>query len=115
MAMKVERLVPAPDRQTRFAWSHHVTVPNEPGCYALVTYHGDVLYVGLATASIRNRMASHLDTQAKRDGSRLGVPFWFYYLVRPGLEVGSVERGWMNLAILEDGTMPPLNRVYSPL
>ena len=113
--MKIERLVPPPDRQTRFAWSHHVTVPSEPGCYALVTYDGDVLYVGLATASIHARMGSHLDTSLKRQGSRAGVPFWFYYLVCPTLEVSSVERGWMNQAILEDGEMPPLNRIYSPL
>jgi hypothetical protein len=112
--MKVERLVPAPDQQTRFAWSHHVTVPNEPGCYALVTYHGDVLYVGLAT-NIRNRMGTHLDTPSKREGRGPGVPFWFYYIVRPPLGIGPVERGWMNQAILEDGEMPPLNRIYSPL
>lgn len=113
--MKIERLLPAPDRRAQFAWSHHVTVPNEPGCYALVTYHGDVLYVGLASGSIKNRMGSHLDTPAKRVGGTPGVPFWFYYLMRPAADVGPVERGWMNQAILEDGEMPPLNRVYSPL
>jgi excinuclease UvrABC nuclease subunit len=90
-------------------------VPDKPGCYALVTYHGDVLYVGLATGSIRSRMGNHLDTEAKRKGTELGVPFWFYYLVRTAVEVASVERGWMNQAILADGEMPPLNKVYSPI
>jgi hypothetical protein len=113
--MKVERLFPVPDRQTQFAWSHHVTVPDQPGCYALVTYSGDVLYVGLATTNIRSRMGSHLDAPAKRNGSRLGVPLWFYYVVRSAVEVGRIERGWMNQAILEDGDIPPLNQVYSPL
>ena len=113
--MKVERLVPAPNQKTQFAWSHHVTVPNEPGCYVLATYHDDVLYVGLATASIQNRMGAHLDTPSKRKGDLAGVPFWFHYLVRPAIEVRPIERGWMNQAILEDGDMPPLNRVYSPL
>ena len=113
--MKVERLVPTPDQKTQFAWSHHVAVPNQPGCYALVTYHGDVLYVGLAARSIQNRMGAHLDTPVKRQGGPLGVPFWFFYLVRPALDVGSVEKGWMNQAILEDGEIPPLNRIYSPL
>lgn len=113
--MKVDCLVPCPDHQTKFAWSHHVTVPDEPGCYVITTYHGDVLYVGLATASIRSRMGSHLDSPAKRVGGPMGEPFWFYYLVRGADEVGSIERGWMNQAILEDGEMPPLNRVYSPL
>lgn len=113
--MRVERLSPAPDNQTQFAWSHHVTVPDQAGCYALATYNGDVLYVGLATASIRSRMGSHLDSPAKRKGCDLGVPFWFYYILRTDTEVGPIERGWMNQAILEDGEMPPLNQVYSPL
>ena len=90
-------------------------MPEEPGCYALVTYAGDVLYVGLATTSIRSRIESHLDTPLKRRGADSGVPFWVYYLVRLAAEVGPIERGWMNGAILEDGEMPPLNRIYSPL
>ena len=113
--MKVDRLFPSPDQRTQFAWSHRVTVPDKPGCYALVTYNGDVLYVGLATGSIRSRMGSHLDTPAKRAGGPLGVPFWFDYLLLTGTDVAAIERGWMNQAILEDGEMPPLNRIYSPL
>jgi hypothetical protein len=118
--MRVERLSPCPDHKTQFAWSSHVTVPDvtvpdQPGCYALATYHGDVLYVGLATVSIRSRMGNHFDTAAKRRGSDAGVPFWFYYLVWPAIEVAPVERGWMNQAVLADGEMPPLNKVYSPI
>lgn len=60
-------------------------------------------------------MGNHLDTEAKRAGTHLGVPFWFYYLVRGDSAVAPIERGWMNQAILEDGEMPPLNKVYSPL
>ena len=112
--MRVERLSPAPDQKTQFTWAHHIVVPDQPGCYALVTYDGDVLYVGLATVSIRRRMGSHLDTPAKRSGNHLGVPFWFYYALRTAVEVGPIERGWMNQAILEDGQIPPLNQVYSP-
>src|SRR5579862_5813782 len=113
--MRVGDLSPAPDNKTRFAWSHNVTVPEKPGCYALVTFHGDVLYVGLATANIRSRMRNHLDTAAKRAGASSGVPFWFYYLVEVDRPVGPIERGWMNQAILADGEMPPLNKIYSPL
>ena len=113
--MRVERLSPLPDQKTQFAWSHHGTVPDSPGCYALVTYRGDVLYVGLATSSVRSRLGAHLDTPDKRQGNNLGVPFWLYYILRPATEVHAVERGWMNQAILEEGEMPPFNRVYSPL
>ena len=113
--MRIERLTPAADQKTRFAWSHHVTVPVHPGCYALVTFGGDVLYVGQATKSIRDRMGKHLETDAKRNGTAVGVPFWFYYTVISDSVVAPVERGWMNQAILEDGQMPPLNKVYGPL
>jgi hypothetical protein len=113
--MQAGQLVPKPDQRTRFAWSHHVTVPDKPGCYALVTYSGDVIYVGLATESIRSRMGSHLDTEAKRRGTDLGVPFWFDYLVQEPSKVPAIERGWMNQALLADGMMPLLNKAYSPL
>ncbi|GAB9091197.1 hypothetical protein BDS110ZK4_26870 [Bradyrhizobium diazoefficiens] len=113
--MRADQLSPKPSQRTRFAWSHHVTVPDKPGCYALVTYNGDVIYVGLATGSIRSRMGSHLDTEAKRKGTHLGVPFWFDYLVGDSAKVAAIERGWMNQAILADGEMPSLNKIYSPL
>ncbi|HEY3973939.1 MAG TPA: hypothetical protein VGM18_13115 [Candidatus Sulfotelmatobacter sp.] len=84
------------------------------GCYALVAYSGEVLYVGLATDSIRDRMQVHLETPEKRALGTKGVPFWFYYLLRKPAEVTAVERGWMNQSILENGDMPLLNKVYSP-
>lgn len=113
--VRVEELVPVADHRTQFAWSHHVLVPSQPGCYALVTYSGCVLYVGLASSSIRDRMGIHLDTEEKRKGRDLGVPFWFYYFLCLSEEVNRVERGWMNQAILADGDTPALNKVYSPL
>ena len=113
--MKIDRLSPLPDNKTQFAWSHHATLPEQSGCYALATYAGDVLYVGLATTSVRARIGAHLDSPLKRQGAVSGVPFWVYYILRSPLEVGPVERGWMNQSILEDGEMPPLNRVYSPI
>jgi hypothetical protein len=60
-------------------------------------------------------MGSHLDAVVKRKGSDVGVPFWFYYILLPAANVGPVERGWINQAILADGEIPPLNRVHSPL
>jgi len=113
--MRVDQLSPKPDQRTRFAWSHNVTIPDKPGCYALVTFKDDILYVGLATSSVRSRMGCHLDTDTKRKGTQLGVPFWFYYLLGDSTKVAAIERGWMNQAILFDGEMPPLNKVYSPL
>lgn len=113
--MRADQLSPKPDQRTCFAWSHHITVPDEPGCYALITFSGDLLYVGLATVSVRSRMGDHLDTEAKRAGTSLGVPFWFEYLIAGPAKVAAIERGWINQAILADGKMPALNKVHSPL
>ena len=113
--MHVDKLRPLPQERTEFAWSRHQGVPDHSGSYALVTYSGEVLYLGLATRSIRDRMAAHLDTPEKRKPDGWRAPFWFYYVVRPAVDVASIERGWMNQAILEDGTMPVLNKVYSPI
>jgi hypothetical protein len=60
-------------------------------------------------------MGNHLDTDAKRAGTNRGVPFWLYYLVETKGRVAPIERGWMNQAVLEDGEMPPLNKIYSPV
>ena len=113
--MRVDQLRPLPDQRTEFAWSHHVMVPAQPGCYVLANYAGEVLYVGLASVSIHDRMGIHLDTGAKRKPSAFGVPFWFYYLLTTPTQVAPTERGWMNQAILEDGSMPILSKVYSTL
>ena len=113
--MNVSKLLPFPEHRTQFAWPYYVTVPEQGGCYALASYDEQVLYVGLATGNIRQRMAVHLDTPSKRNNGPLGVPFWFYYILCTPTEVGPVERGWMNQAFLEDGKMPPLNKVYSPI
>ena len=60
-------------------------------------------------------MKAHLDTPEKRAPGKFGVPFWFYYLPSDACEVNKIERGWMNQSIIEDGEMPPLNKVYSPV
>lgn len=114
--MKITSLKPLPTGRVQFAWSHFKQVPEQPGCYALATFSDDVLYVGLATSSISSRILAHLDNSEKRTGGRLGVPFWCYFLlVHEAHAVGTIERGWINQAILEDGEMPCLNKVHSPV
>jgi hypothetical protein len=113
--MKVNTLSPLPSRRELFAWSHHSRVPQEPGCYVLTTFSGDILYVGLATVSIRDRMGKHLDTKEKRGSGSLGTAYWFHYLLQPPKDVAFVERGWINQAILETGARPPFNKIDSPV
>src|SRR4051794_25606863 len=113
--LTVDQLIPVPRGRIQFAWSHVVAVPETPGCYALVTYSGMVLYVGLASVSVQDRMKAHLETPEKRRASNLGVAYWFYYLDCPSAQVNFTERGWMNQAILVDGNIPPLNKIYSTM
>ncbi len=113
--MKIDRLSPLPMKREVFAWSHHSRVPAQAGCYVLTNFSGEVLYVGQATVSIRDRMGSHLDSDEKRAVGTLGAAYWFYYLLRDDKEVGFVERGWINQSIRETGSRPPLNKIDSPV
>ncbi len=113
--LMVETLRPEITARLRFAWSEHFRVPDCAGCYALVTLQSEVLYVGLATKSIRSRFGAHLDTPEKRVAGPQGVAHWFYFLLLSSDRVGKVEQGWMNQAILATGALPPFNKVESPL
>jgi hypothetical protein len=113
--MKVTCLTPTPAKRELFAWSRHSTVPAKPGCYVLATFADEVLYVGLASVSVRDRMGNHLDNIEKRAVGALGAAYWFYYHLCDSQKVASIERGWINNAILETGSRPPLNKIDSPL
>lgn len=104
-----------PSERTQFSWSENKQVPEGPGCYVIATMDDTVLYVGQATRSVRARMAAHLESAEKRKGINGIVPFWFYYLAADPQSVGAIEGGWINQSILEDGMIPPLNRVHSPV
>jgi len=112
--ISVEQLRPSPRSRIEFAWSHFKQVPNESGCYVLTTFGGDVMYVGQATSSIRDRFCAHLDTPEKRALGPFGVAFWFYYFVCEPNRVSSIEQGWMNVSILKTGQRPILNKVDAP-
>ena len=113
--MLVAALNPAVTTCTEFHWSHHKGVPDEPGCYVIAAFDQTVLYVGLASKSLRGRMGNHLDDPIKRKGASGRLPYWFHYLPLLASEVQAVERGWINQSILDDGQLPPLNRVHSPI
>lgn len=113
--MKIELLSPIPKTKVQFSWSCHRMVPDESGCYAITSYAGEILYVGLAKKSIRSRMGKHLDTPEKREVQKLGAAYWFFYILADAKEVNKIERGWMNQSILNDGKKPILNKIYSPL
>ena len=113
--MRVTSLRPAVVEHTEFLWSRHVEVPTVPGCYVLAAFDMTVLYVGLASKNLAGRMGNHLEDDLKRKGWAGKIPYWFYYLRLPAAGVRTLERGWLNQSILEDGALPPLNRVHSPI
>lgn len=115
MTVQLATLSPAAEHRQQFLWSANREVPDTAGCYALVAFDGTVLYVGLASSSIRTRMGAHLDDPEKRKGAMGKIPYWFYYKVLSPHDVRQVERGWLNQSILSDGCLPPLNRVHSPI
>lgn len=110
--MKVEKLVPPPSGRLSFRRSHQKFLGPRPGCYALVTFSGVVLYVGL-TINLHRRMGNHLDTPAKTAETAEGRAFWFYW--KETAQINKVERTWMNIHIQHEGRIPILNSIYSPL
>jgi len=110
--MTVSELVPQPVACESFLRSRCAFVPETSGCYVLTTFSKVVLYVGLAT-NLRKRMNDHLDSPEKTKPTEKGRAVLFHWLESP--DITAVERTWMNIHIEHDGTLPPLNKVYSPI
>jgi len=109
--MNIDRLQPPPTHSERFARSSEKFVPIEAGCYALGTFDGTVLYVGLAT-NLRRRLGQHLDSPSKTQETTLGRAVTFHWL--PTADINRVERTWLNTHVHHEGQYPLLNKVYSP-
>ena len=110
--MKLDMLVPQPVKCEIFKRSRERFIPEKSGCYVMTTFANDVLYVGLAK-NLRSRINNHLDSDEKTSRTALGRATYFYWL--EGLEIGKIERTWMNIHIQYEGVLPPLNTVYSPV
>lgn len=110
--MKLELLVPKPVGSESFRRHRERFVPEKPGCYALTNFGRDVLYIGL-TKSLRRRLNEHLDNEAKTGLTTLGRAVFFYWLESEDLN--KVERTWLNIHLSNEGRLPILNSVYSPI
>ena len=71
-----------------------------------------MLYIGLAE-NLRRRMNDHLDSPSKASETRLGRAVLFHWLETA--DTNKVERTWMNIHAQSEGTLPLLNKVYSPV
>ena len=109
--MNVTELVPPPSDKESFKRNRCRYVPEQSGCYVLTTFLNEVLYIGLAD-NLRRRMKQHLDSVEKTSETVAGRAVWFHWVVSP--DTNKTERTWMNIHIQHEGSLPLLNKVYSP-
>lgn len=112
--MNISELNPMPTGKVQFGLKSKKLVPIVSGCYALVTFDGFVLYVGLAT-SLASRFIQHCETKEKCDPTPDGKAFWFYFLEVESKELNRVERTWQQQFFAIHGRRPILNKVDSPM
>ena len=110
--MKVTSLEPLPNDRENFRRDRQRFIPQTSGCYALVSFDNEVLYVGM-TSNLRVRFIAHLDDREKRQATAHGRAFFFYWLKCD--ELNKTERTWQNQSELEDGALPTFNRISSPV
>lgn len=110
--MTVDKLIPAPSNHENFKRNCLTFVSEKPGCYVLTTFGRVVLYVGQAV-NIRRRMNQHLDDMQKTTETALGRAIFFYWLEYEN--IGMLERTWLNIHIENEGVLPILNKVNSPV
>jgi predicted GIY-YIG superfamily endonuclease len=109
--MNIDALVPTPSHREAFKRSRERFVSDKSGCYVLATASKIVLYIGLAD-NLRRRMNDHLESPSKTGQTKLGRAVLFYWFETP--ETNKVERTWMNIHREHEGTLPLLNKMYSP-
>jgi hypothetical protein len=110
--MNISELVPQPSHCETFARNRVRFIPDRPGCYVLTTFPKVVLYIGQAT-NLRRRMGAHLDSSEKTKETKSGRAILFFWF--ECLDLSRVERTWMNIHLIQDGSLPELNSVYSPI
>jgi excinuclease UvrABC nuclease subunit len=109
--MNVESFTPCPVNKESFHLSRVKFIPETAGCYALTTFNGLVLYVGLAK-NLRRRMHNHLNDPVKTTATSLGRAVSFNWFASS--ETNKIERTWLNIHLEHEGVFPILNKVYSP-
>ena len=110
--MNIRCLKPCPPARQNFRRDRQQFIPATQGCYALATFQGIVLYVGL-TKDLRRRFGEHLDDPKKTSSTDNGRAFFFYWLECDELE--KIERTWQNKCEITDGALPVLNKASSPI
>lgn len=110
--MNVIDLQPTPECREAFRRNRQKFIPKAAGCYALVSFEGIVLYVGL-TNDLRRRFGEHLDSPEKTWLTKKGRAVFFHWLECNDVE--KIERTWQNECEVADGALPILNMARSPV
>jgi hypothetical protein len=84
------------------------------GCYCLTNASGDILYVGQA-ASVQQRLIQHFNSTQKEALTNYGRISRVGWRAEPTISLNALERGWVELILLRDGNLPPLNRASGPI
>lgn len=108
--MNVANLKPSPIHQEVFVRARKKFVPKDEGCYALVTFEGQVLYVG-KTNDLNRRFIQHLDNQEKTSPTSEGRAFYFHWWICEN--ISRIESTWLNDCVIADGKLPILNKLIS--
>jgi excinuclease UvrABC nuclease subunit len=111
--MKVNQLSPVPTMRETFKRSREKLIPPAAGCYVLSNFSGDVLYIGLAI-NLRRRFGQHLDNPDKTGETKNGRAVFFFWLEVNEMEINKIERTWLGIHTQNEGTLPILNKVFSP-
>lgn len=110
--MNIRELVPQPLGCETFRRNRLRYIPEVSGCYALATFSGVVLYIGLSN-NLRRRMGDHLDNPEKTKQTVFGRAVLFHWTT--GENTNQIERTWLNIHSQHEGVYPVLNKIYSPI
>ena len=112
--MIVDNLNPKPQNKIQFKRAFYKSVPSESGCYILSNFGGDILYIGLAI-NLNKRFIQHLESTEKISRTVNGKAVWFYYNLYDSKNLPKLERTWINQFTSQNGKLPILNKVNSPI
>lgn len=112
--MNIAFLEPLPTEKAQFHLSKYKFVPKKSGCYALTTFDGNILYIGLSE-NLYERFQQHLANPEKTNPTPNGKAIWFYYILFDIKELPKLERTWLNQFSAVHGVRPILNKADSPV
>lgn len=113
--MKVDKLRPSPINKVNFEYTLLKALSQSLGCYVLCSYDHEIIYIGQAK-NLRQRLLQHFDSSKLTEVTKFGKIFYAYYIeLNEPNEINTTERGWLTMHELETGSLPPLNKVRSPV